>query len=57
MFGIGYWEVLTILLVLLLLFGKRIPAIARGIGGSVLSFKRGLHSGDQGDDLTGSKES
>ena len=57
MFGIGYWEVLAILLVLLLLFGKRIPAIARAIGGSVLSFKRGLHGGDQGDDLTGSKES
>lgn len=57
MFGLGHWELLVALLVALLLFGKRIPAIARGIGGSIFSFKRGLHTGDQGDDLTSSKES
>ena len=57
MFGMGHWELLVVLLVVLLLFGKRIPAIARGIGGSIFSFKRGLHSGDEGDDLTNSKES
>ena len=54
MFGIGHWEVLVILLVVLLLFGKRIPAIARAIGGSVVNFKHGLHGGDERDDLTGS---
>ena len=46
MFGLGHWEVLVIVLVALLLFGKRIPTIARAVGRSVVDFKHGLHEGE-----------
>ena len=40
-FGSGiHW--LIILFVALLLFGKRLPEILRGLGGSVREFKKGL---------------
>ena len=33
MFGMGHWEILIILLVILLIFGaKRIPEMAQGLG-------------------------
>lgn len=35
-------EWVVIMLALLLLFGKRLPEIMRGLGGSVKEFKRGL---------------
>ena len=38
--GLGFGELLLIVLVLLFFFGaKRIPEIARGIGGGIKSFK------------------
>lgn len=40
----GWLEVIVILFVGLLLFGGRLPAIARSIGQSLVEFKRGLHS-------------
>ncbi len=41
MFGVGPWELVVVLLVVTLLFGKRIPDIARSVGRSILEFKRG----------------
>ena len=41
-FGIGSWEWLIILLVALLLFGRRLPDIMRGLGSSVKEFKKGM---------------
>ena len=40
----GY-EWIVIGIVALLIFGKRIPGAARGIGQSILEFKRGMKSG------------
>ena len=38
--GLGGWEVLLILLVVLLLFGaKKIPELARGLGKGIREFK------------------
>jgi sec-independent protein translocase protein TatA len=40
MFGLGVMELVLILLLLVFLFGaKRIPLIARGIGGAIRNFK------------------
>jgi len=39
----GPMEMVVILVVAVLLFGKRLPEIARGMGKSVTEFKKGLH--------------
>ena len=40
MFGMGFGELLLIVLVLFFFFGaKRLPEIARGLGGGIKSFK------------------
>lgn len=43
MFGLSHWELLIVLVVLLLLFGSRLPSIMRGLGKSVTEFKRGMN--------------
>ena len=49
----GGWEWVVILIVALLLFGKRLPEVARGIGKSLTEFKKGLREGqDAVDDVT-----
>jgi len=43
MFGLPGWaELLLIAFVGLLLFGKRLPEVARSLGQSVVEFKRGM---------------
>ena len=42
-FGLGWGEIVLIVLVILLLFGgKKIPELMRGLGKGVKSFKSGL---------------
>jgi TatA/E family protein of Tat protein translocase len=40
------WEVLIVLAVVLLLFGKRLPQIGRFLGRGVVEFKKGLRHSD-----------
>jgi sec-independent protein translocase protein TatA len=41
MFGLGYQELMIILVIVLLLFGaQKLPELARGLGRSVSEFKR-----------------
>jgi sec-independent protein translocase protein TatA len=47
--GLGPWEVIVIALVALLLFGKRLPEVARSAGKAVVEFKKGLR--DVEDDV------
>ena len=43
MFGLGYQELLLILLIVLILFGaQRLPDLARSLGSSVKEFKKGV---------------
>ncbi|MEY2715657.1 MAG: hypothetical protein RIT24_2000 [Planctomycetota bacterium] len=45
-FGLpGGWEWIAILLVVLVLFGHRIPGMARSLGSGITEFKRGLKEG------------
>lgn len=50
MFGLGTPEILAILVVLLLLFGSRLPSVMRGLGKSVTEFKKGMN--DITDEVT-----
>jgi sec-independent protein translocase protein TatA len=42
MFGIGPQELIIIAVILLLLFGTRLPKIARSLGQGVVEFKKGV---------------
>ncbi|MEE9488236.1 MAG: twin-arginine translocase TatA/TatE family subunit [Candidatus Brocadiales bacterium] len=43
MFGMpGGWEWLVILIVALLIFGKRLPDVMRSLGKGVVEFKKGI---------------
>ncbi len=41
----GYIEVLIIGLIVLLLFGKRLPTVMRSLGSSIVEFKKGANEG------------
>ncbi len=42
MFGLGTWELIVILALGLLLFGRRLPDVGRSLGKGIIEFKKGL---------------
>jgi sec-independent protein translocase protein TatA len=47
------WEIIAILVVVLLLFGNRLPGMARSLGSGITEFKRGLKEGQKSGDDNG----
>jgi sec-independent protein translocase protein TatA len=43
MFGLGHWELLVILVIVLIVFGAgKLPEIGSGIGKGIKNFKKGV---------------
>jgi sec-independent protein translocase protein TatA len=43
MFGLGPTEMLIVLVIAVLLFGKRLPEVGRSLGKGIVEFKKGLN--------------
>jgi sec-independent protein translocase protein TatA len=57
MFGLGYQELLIILVIVLILFGaSRLPQLARSLGSSVKEFKKGVGEAKEDDADPGRKD-
>ncbi|MBI3464266.1 MAG: twin-arginine translocase TatA/TatE family subunit [Planctomycetes bacterium] len=49
-FGIGPMEMVIVAVIVLLLFGTRLPSAMRSLGRGVTEFKKGLNENDAEDD-------
>ena len=47
MFGVSPWQILIVLAIVMLLFGSRLPALARSLGQSLVEFKKGVKEIDE----------
>jgi sec-independent protein translocase protein TatA len=57
MFGLGYQELLIILVIVLILFGaNRLPELAKSLGSSVKEFKKGITEAKAEDTTPASKD-
>lgn len=57
MFGLGVPELVVLGVIVLVLFGSRLPSAMRALGGSFHSFKKGMEEGEAEDRNLESKDS
>ena len=48
--GLSVWQLLIVLAIFLLLFGNRLPGIARSFGQSITEFKKGVKEIEEKED-------
>ena len=58
LFGYGFsgWEIIVVALVVLLLFGNRLPGLMRSLGQGVVEFKKGVRGIEEEDETQASRE-
>ena len=49
MFGLGMPELVILAIIILVLFGSRLPSAMKALGGSFHSFKKGIEEGQEED--------
>ena len=49
MFGLGIWELLIILLLVLLLFGRKLPELGEGLAKGIRNFRKSMREPDEID--------
>jgi len=53
MFGLGIWELVVILLIVVFIFGvNKIPQLGKGLGEGIKNFKSALKTGQDEDQKT-----
>jgi len=57
MFGLGHWELIIILIIILIIFGAgKLPEIGGGMGKAIRNFKKGVTDTDKEDDKVKSEK-
>jgi sec-independent protein translocase protein TatA len=56
MFGLGHWDLLIVAVVVLLLFGNRLPSVMRSLGRGVVEFKKGVRGIEEEIETGGEKK-
>ncbi len=54
--GVGVWEMLFVALIVLLLFGNRLPSVMRSLGRGVVEFKKGVQGIEEDVEGSGKNE-
>ncbi len=50
MFGIGTTELIIVAIIILILFGSRLPSVMRSLGQGVVEFKKGVQGIEEDSD-------
>ncbi len=49
MFGLGIWELLIILIIVLVLFSRKLPELGEGLGKAIRGFRKSVKEPDEID--------
>lgn len=49
MFGLGIWELVLILLIVLVVFGRKLPDLGEGLGRGIRNFRKSMREPDEID--------